>query len=61
MNDEQTVRAWMEEEKEGYLKECEGPEDALDYLVMDANDMCETQLDEETLTRLGREVLGIQS
>jgi len=57
--DKVKVENWMYTEKEEYLKECEDQQDALNYLVMDANGECGTNLSEEELTKIAKEVLGL--
>lgn len=57
----ESVRRWMEDEKRSYLQDCDNdPWQALDYMVEDANGECETELDDEELRELAREVLGLE-
>lgn len=57
MTDNQKVKEWAEDEADSYEEECDGVEEALEYMVMDANSECETQLSKEELTIIIREVL----
>lgn len=51
----------MEDEKESFLKECEGKYDARGYMVEDANSECNTNLGMWELIQIANEVLGTES
>ncbi len=52
---ENQIREWMKAEKDGYLKDCEGPEDALGYMVNDC-----PYGDEAECEAIAKEVLGVK-
>lgn len=51
---ETQIREWMKSEKDSYLAECEGAEDALSYMVNDC-----PYGDEAECEAIGKEVLGL--
>lgn len=56
---ESIVEDWMRTHMVGYINECGGREEAVSYMVDDANGECNTNLTADHLRAIAKNVLGI--